>query len=247
MNNFEIKKGVIRPVECFREGWELIRDRFWLFFAITLVGFIIASLIPFCILMGAMFCGIYVALGEKYEGREPKFEQLFTGFSFFMPSLIATLIWAVPLTIGFLVGYIPLIILQFSLDRNSQPDPETIFATLGFTLTVFGLMTIIWIFFHPFIMLVYQIIAEKEVSGFEALKLSFRGVWQNLGGMVGLLVLNMLAYSAGVLLCGIGAYFALPLIFANTYVAYRKIFPSEPRDFSVPPPPNAFRGAGSYT
>lgn len=244
MNDREqFRTGVIKPVECFSEGWELIKDNYWLIFAITLVGFLIAGIVPFGVLLGAMFCGIYYAIGEKYEGREPKFEHLFKGFSFFGASLVATLVWIVPLTIGFLIGYIPLILMQFQFGgRGRQPDPETVFATLTFTLIVFAITTIIWIFIHPFIMLVYQIITEKNVSGFEALKMSFRAVWGNLGGMVGLLVLNMLAYTAGALLCGIGAYFVLPVIFANTYVAYRKIFPSQPeRGFNDPPPPNAYQ------
>lgn len=237
----EMRKGVIRPVECFREGWDLIKDRYWLFFGITLVGFLIAGAVPFCILMGAMFCGIYYALGEKYEGREPEFGHLFKGFDVFFPSLIATVIWAIPLTIGFFVGYVPLIFLQFSLEGNRPPDMDAVFATLMFVLIVFGVLMIAWIFFHPFIMLVYQIIMDRKVSGFEGLKLSFRGVWANLGGMVGLLVLNMLAYTVGALLCGIGAYFVLPLIFANTYIAYRKIFPAETSRNFNPPPPGAYQ------
>ncbi|MEJ7699458.1 MAG: hypothetical protein WKF71_07405 [Pyrinomonadaceae bacterium] len=59
MSEIQFKTGVIRPVECMKEGWELIKDQYWLIFAITLVGMIIASVVPFGILFGAMMCGIY--------------------------------------------------------------------------------------------------------------------------------------------------------------------------------------------
>ncbi len=81
--NIEFKTGVIRPVECMKEGWELIKDQYWLFFAITLVGLIIASAIPFGILIGAMFCGIYYCLFQKMNGQAMTFEGLFKGFEYF--------------------------------------------------------------------------------------------------------------------------------------------------------------------
>lgn len=241
MTNAGFRTGVISPVECFKEGWELIKDRYWLFFAITLVGFLIASFVPFCIILGPMFCGIYVPIAEKYHGREPRFEQLFEGFKYFVPSLIATLIWAIPLQAGFLFAYIPIVAAQFSLN-SSNPDPQILLGALTFSGIVFVIVLLIWIFVHPFLMLTYQIILEQKLSGWEAFKLGARAVWKNLGGMVGLLVLNVLAYSVGALFCGIGAYFVLPLIFANTYVAYKKIFPTGESPNMNPPPPNYYQG-----
>jgi uncharacterized membrane protein len=211
-----------------------------LFFGVTAVGFIIASLVPFCIVLGAMMCGIYYPLFEKAEGRNVEFAQLFKGFEKFLPSLVATLPWAIPLQIGFLVAYIPLVIAQPMIESRAMA-PETVFSILIFSLVTLLVVMIIWIFFHPFLMFVYQLITEHQLSGWSALKLGFKSVWGNLGGVVGLLVLNVLAYSIGALLCGIGAYFVLPLIFANTFVAYRKVFPKgDQRNFNVPPPPNAF-------
>lgn len=239
MQQIQFNSGVVKPVECFREGWELIKDQYWLFFAITAVGFIIASVIPFCIVLGAMMCGIYYPLIEKEEGRTVEFGQLFKGFEKFMPSLIATLPWAIPLQIGIIVAYIPLIAAQAMLE-SKMAKPDTIFTILAFSMGGLALVMIIWIFIHPFLMFIYQILIEHEVTGWEALKLSFKSVWANLGGVVGLLVLNVVAYSVGALFCGIGAYFVLPLIFANTLVAYRKVFPKVKKEFSTPPPPNAF-------
>lgn len=226
MENIQFNKGVVKPMECFREGWELIKDQYWLFFGITAVGFIIASVVPFCILLGAMMCGIYYPLIEKSEGRQVEFGQLFKGFEKFKPSLIATLPWAIPLQVFIMLAYIPLIIAQPLLDTR-QISTETFFTIILASLGGLAVVLLIWIFFHPFLMFVYQIITENEISGWEAFKLGIKSVWANLGGVVGLLVLNVLAYSVGALFCGIGVYFVLPLIFANTFVAYRKVFPKK--------------------
>ncbi len=240
MENIQFNRGVVKPMECFREGWELIKDQYWLFFGITAVGFIIASVVPFCILLGPMMCGIYYPLIEKYEGRQVEFGQLFKGFEKFKPSLIATLPWAIPLQLVMIVAYIPLVIAQAMLENRSI-TVESFFTVMAFSLGALALVMIVWIFFHPFLMFIYQIISENDISGWNAFKLGCKSVWANLGGVVGLLVINVLAYSVGVLFCGIGAYFVLPLIFANTFVAYRKVFPkANVETFNAPPPPNAF-------
>jgi hypothetical protein len=240
MNNTEFNVGVIKPFECMKEGWDLISDRYWMFFLITLIGFIVASVVPFCILLGPMMCGIYMPLKEKFNGNPIEFGQVFKGFEKFMPSLMATLPWAVPLQIAFIVGYIPIIIGQVMLDTK-RGNSESALTFLLFGFGVFALVLLVWIFVHPFLMFVYQIVLENDISGVTALRLSFKSVWGNLGGVVGLLVLNVFAYSVGILFCGIGAYFVLPLIFANTYVAYRKVFPMKNiTTFDTPPMPNAY-------
>jgi hypothetical protein len=30
----EFRTGVIKPLECIKEGWALIKDQYWLFFGI---------------------------------------------------------------------------------------------------------------------------------------------------------------------------------------------------------------------
>ena len=167
------------------------------------------------------------------------FGQLFKGFDKFMPSLTATLVWAIPLQIFIIAAYIPLILAQPMMEAK-KITPESFFTILIFCLGGLALMMIVWIFIHPFLMFVYQLITEHQISGWQALKLSFKSVWGNLGGVIGLLMLNVLAYFVGVLFCGIGAYFVLPLIFANTFVAYRKVFPKADLGFNSPPPPSAF-------
>ena len=45
-NPTEFNRGVISPMECIKEGWALIKDQYWLFFGITLVGMLIGGAVP---------------------------------------------------------------------------------------------------------------------------------------------------------------------------------------------------------
>src|SRR5438876_108987 len=106
MQNTDFTIGRIRPVECFKEGWELIKPHYWIFFAITLVGMLIASFIPFGLCIGAMYCGIYYVLFRLVEGKQPDFGDLFKGFNYFVQALIATLILVVPIIIFTVIMWI---------------------------------------------------------------------------------------------------------------------------------------------
>ena len=85
-------RGVVRPVECLKAGWQLIRNDYWLFFGITLVGVLLGNLVPFGLLLGPMMCGIYLCLLRHAGGRRVALEMLFEGFNYFAQSLIATLL-----------------------------------------------------------------------------------------------------------------------------------------------------------
>ena len=243
MQNTEFQTGVIRPVECFKEGYELIKDQYWLFFAIVLVGMLIGGVIPFGIALGAMFCGIYYCLFQKMNGRKVEFEGLFKGFNYFVPGLVATLILIIPAVISALFIYASMFAVIFaSMDRRGNIDETAIWGIMG---TMFVEMIIVWLILgslHVFLMFAYPLIVERNMSGWEAFKLSARAAWANLSGVVGLIliefVLGIMAYVLTIFLLGMGVYLVMPVMFAGVLVAYRKVFPAEPK-FS-PAPPNAF-------
>ena len=78
MTPIEFKTGVIRPIECFKEGWELIKDQYWLFLGISLVGGLLAAFSMY-ILLGVAFCGVYYCLQQKYNRQPFNFADLFKG------------------------------------------------------------------------------------------------------------------------------------------------------------------------
>jgi hypothetical protein len=247
MNQNDFKTGVIHPVECMREGWELVKDEYWLFFAVTFVGMLIAGAIPFGIGLGAMFCGIYFCIFQKMNGEKVTFEGLFKGFDYFVPALIATLVFIIPAVIFTVITYIPLVLMQIRMMNSKNPNPDEIFAYFGFFMVE---MIVVWLVLgsiHAFLFFAYPLIVERGMSGLDAFKLSARAVWQNLSGVVGFILLEFALGLVGSLFCFVGVYFTLPIMFAGTLVLYRKVFPKPDNQNFNPPPPNAFRGAGSYT
>lgn len=245
--NNEFNTGVINPVECFKEGWELIKDQYWLFVGITFVGMLVGGMIPFGIGIGAAFCGIYYCLFQKSDGRQMTFDGLFKGIDYFVPGLIATLVIIVPAVVLGLFMYASIFAMMFgAMDSRGHISDSALWAMFG---TMFVEMLVLWLVLgslHVFLMFAYPLIVERNMSGWEAFKLSARAGWANLSGVTGLILLEFVLGIVGYLFFIIGFYLVFPLMFAGVFVAYRKVFPRL-QSFSQPPPPSAFPEAGIYT
>lgn len=237
----EFNRGVVRPVECLKAGWALIKDQYWLFFGIVVVGMIIASFGPVGILLGPMFCGIYLCFFAKMRGEPVKFELLFKGFDYFGQSVLAGIVQVVPMAVLMFLAYIPMFAMPIFLqpDRNSEPNPAVIFGFVGavfllifIAITIGGLITMLFIFTFP-------LIVERKLSAIDALKTSARAVLGNIGGMLGLWFCSFLVHLAGAMLCFVGVYLAIPITMAGYAIAYRKIFPET--QTQMPPLPHGWQ------
>lgn len=200
-------RGVVRPVECIRAGWDLVKDNYWLFLGITVVGNLIGAAVPFGILAGPMMCGIYYCLFRRMRGRPIKFEMLFKGFDYFVQSLIATLIMMVPILAVMIPGYAAVIgVLFATMPMNPPPGggpppkPDmtaflvAYFAFLGLLVVVAAIVSVLCYF-------VYPLVVDRKMSGVAAIKTSVRASLANLGGLIGLVVLNFLLTLVGALAC----------------------------------------------
>ncbi|QQS33058.1 MAG: hypothetical protein IPM50_00295 [Acidobacteriota bacterium] len=224
--NFEqeqFRVGVIRPIELFKETWQLIKDEYWLIFAITLLGMVVASLIPI-VLIGPMMCGIYMALLAKIDGGKADLQLLFRGFDRFLPSLLLTIIIVGPFFVMLLGIYIPMVVMALAGERMSQ---EELLVFLGILIAVELVLGIIMVGLHSLLIFAYPLIAERKMSAMQAMRLSSRASWQNLGGITGLIAVAFGLSILGYLMLCVGIYLVLPLIMAATAVAYRKVFPLE--------------------
>jgi uncharacterized membrane protein len=241
----EFRRGVVAPMECIKEGWALIKEEYWLFFGITIVGCLLAgimSIISVIFLMGPMMVGIFLCLQQRQRNQPVEFGLLFKGFDQFVAGLIATVLKMIPIFIMLIPYYIFLFgMMAFTMPRDHDPSPDE---ARAFMMSFFGVeivfglgIMIVSILIEIFFMLAYPLIADKKMSGLEAVKLSFRAGKANFGGILGLLLLNGLFGIVGVLCCIIGVYFYLPVAFAAQAVAYRRIFPDTGTTFPSPPPP----------
>ena len=242
----EFQTGVIRPVECMKEGWQLIKDDYWLFLGITFVGMLVGGIIPFGLGIGAMFCGIYFVMLQKLNGQRFEFGDLFKGFNYFLPGLITSLIVIVPSIIAIIVLYGSMIALFLGV-AASDGNGAVVFGMFA-TLFVEGIVVAVLLScLHALVMFAYPLIVDRNLNGVDAFKLSARAVWANLSGVIGIILLEFVMGIVGYMALAIGVYFVLPIMFAGVLVAYRKVFPPLNNNQTYnPPQPNMYQGAGSF-
>ena len=244
MSPIDFKTGVISPIECFKEGWELIKDQYWLFLGITLVGTLLAGFSMY-ILFGAMYCGIYYCLQQKYNRQPFEFADLFKGFEVFLPGFIVSLFFIIPQILFTVINIAVQFMMQAEM-RRSGGDIKVLWSYFTTYMIFMLIVAIVMLCIHAVLTFTFPLIIEYKISGVEALKLSVRAVWGNLGGVIGLLFCQFGLMILGAIACYVGMFFVLPLLFAGIYVAYRKVFPSnfQAQGFDVPPPPSEFQNAG---
>ena len=251
------KRGAVRPIVCLREGWHLLAGHYWLFLGITFVGIIVASLGPLGILMGPAFCGIHYCLFRRERGKRVSFDMLFRGFDYFAPSLIATLIMMVPMLGLILISYLLFIVgMLGTMAAMPQPapgqplDPNVLLIFVLLTSLYVLAITGISVLFNLAFFFVYPLIVDRGLSGWEAIKLSIRGVFNNFFGVLGIIILTQILAMLGVLACYVGVIFVLPITFAMTSIAYQQVFGTEesyaefPREFDEPEPDLEPRATG---
>ena len=239
----EFKTGVIRPVECFKEGWELIKDQYWMLFGITFVGVIIGSFTMY-ILLGAMMCGIYYSYLQKIDGKKIEFDALWVGIQKWLPGFVVMLLIIVPMIIVYMIIYVPFIMAAVMGSKLNSEELTALFigaAALDIVLIV--LMTC----FHTLLIFSFPLLIDRNLGAWQSITTSAKAVWQNLGGIAGMIGVAFVgSFVAVILTCGFGAYFLMPIMFAGYAVAYRKVFPALGNQGFNPPPPSAVQGGGRY-
>jgi hypothetical protein len=233
-NPLDFRSGVISPVECLKEGWQTIKDRYWLFLGITLVAMLVGGAVP-VVLIGPMMVGLYMCLFAKMRGEPVEFGMLFKGFDYFTQGLVAAAIQTLPVLL--IVGVGQVIFVAFTLivmpsQRGDAPPP---LFWVGLVLFVLFAM-IVSLAVHSLFLFAYPLIADRNLSGLEAIKLSYRAALQNLSGIIGLILLISGLGILGVLACYVGVFLIMPISFASYAVAYRRVFP-ETGSLGGPAPP----------
>jgi uncharacterized membrane protein len=238
-NPTEFNRGVISPMECIKEGWALIKDQYWLFFGITVVGLLIGGLVP-VVLLGPMMVGIFLCLQQRQRNQPVEFGLLFKGFDQFVPSLIVAVLKMIPIFIILIPYYIFIFGMMAAMPRG-RPSPDDsqqfVFTLLGFELLFAIIIITVSVLVEMFFMFAFPLVADRKMSGLDAVKLSFKASRANMGGVLGLMLLNGLFTILGVLTCFIGVYFYLPIAIASQAVAYRRVFPDIGQFGQYPPPP----------
>ena len=241
------QRGAVEPVECLKAGWELIKDQYWLFVGLCAVGMIIGSAVPLGILMGPMMCGMYLTFFRKRKGLPIEFGTMFKGFDYFGQSVVAALLHVIPIMGVIIAAYIFLYVGMFAAmfaTAAAGQDAAPI-AGIGFFL--------IFILFYIVILLIvilisigfafaYPLIVDRNMQGFDAVRLSFRAAFSNFWRLFGLNLLGGLLSVVGVCFCYVGVFFILPITLAASAIAYEQVFglSATGEITNLPPPPPTF-------
>lgn len=258
MENIEYRKGAIDAANCISEGWNLVKPKFGLFVAMAVVYLLLALIagnIPYAgsfinvIVGSALTCGIYMALLAQRRGEPVPFSLMFEGFSRIVPASLATLAAAIPsLVLLLVIGSI--VSLPTLMGGAANPEEITaafsrpgVVASLmgaGFIFLLISLAVSLLLFFA------LPLIADRNASIGDALKLSFGAASGNVGGLIALLIFEWLLLIAGFLLCCVGIIVALPIVYAANIVAYKSVFPDAAPQFNNEPPRPDQYGGNNY-
>lgn len=229
MTNTEFLTGQIRPIECVKEGFELIKRDYWLLFAIGLVGGLIGGVTMY-VLAGAMLCGIFICYLNAIDGRPVVFDDLWKGMDYFAQGLILILVMVVPAIVYYVFVYLTLVAAIFGGAAAGEAGMIGALIVIG----VIDLVVLIaMVCFHTMLTFSFPLMVDRGLNAVDAMKTSARAVRQNLGGVAGMVVVNFGLVFAGYLALCIGLYFVIPVMIAANVVAYRRVFPQLTPSYNV--------------
>jgi uncharacterized membrane protein len=263
MTNIQFQSGAIDAGGCVSNGWELIKPNYWLYFGITIllsgIG-IVLSCIPFVPVLFQIFVvpavtvGIFSVLFREMRREPVEFGMFFKGFDKFVPAMVIGVIHSIPSIIFLILNFtlrfasiIPEIIKQAGRGAQSSFAPQNdavpliaggVIVVLVVVAIVFLIFSIVWgiTFFFAI-----PILADNDIGAIDAIKLSARAGWSNVGGLILLFIFELLITLLGLIALCIGVFFVLPIIYAANAFAYRQVFPFIQQGFNMsPPPPNTY-------
>lgn len=230
-------RGVdLSPGVCISKSWELYKARFSEVFVATLLvsvaSWSVGAVPYFGIFLsgaihGVLYGGLYAFFLKLIRGQKADLSDAFSGFSPAFPQLLLAggvssflaLAAICVLSLPFLFAFIPSIILWVNHPHSAWPAFPGIIAVLGILVGVLAgfCLTVLWIFTVPLVM-------DHKMEFWPAMELSRKVVMRHFWKVLGLVLsAGMLAF-LGVLLCGIGLLFTMPIAFGALAYGYETIF-----------------------
>lgn len=240
------RRNAVEPVQCIKDGWEIIKNQYWLFVGMTFIAVLIGSAVPLGILLGPMMCGLHMTFFRARRGQPVEFGMLFKGFDYFGQSLVATLLYIVPIIAiivpVYLLFYVGMFVSMAAANAGDEPNPAAAFGVMGMFMLVWVVVLLVVLVVSVGFTFSYPLIADRKLSGFDAVKLSFKAAFANFWRLLGMTILTGLLSMVGVLACYVGMFLVMPIGYAAIAKAYEQVFGlADGSDFSnLPPPPPIF-------
>ena len=172
------------------EGWALVTGDLGNYVLLAVVFAVLNSAVP-VILQGPMIAGFHIFTMKKLLGRRAEFADLFLGFNYFVPTLVASLVIALFVSLGLVLCIIPGLVVAamysftylFIVDKRMDFWPAmqashavvkrdyagfTLFLLLLLLVGLLGLLCcVVGIFVAIPVIYAAITVAYKEIVGFE--------------------------------------------------------------------------------
>jgi uncharacterized membrane protein len=235
--NIQFHRGAIDAGECISSAWNIVKPNYWMYFGICLLAVLLISCIP-CVnffLIGPVGVGVYYVLLRGMRSEPVDFGMMFKGFEKFVPAMVVGLIQGLPGIIWTVIDYglnIASLLSRISdkggagnfyrAEISDNPLMAGLTAAYVGLALLFAAISIVWGLTFVFAL---PILAEHDLRPIEALTLSARAAWNNIGGLILLVLLQILLAILGVIALCVGVFFVIPILYAATAAAYRQVFP----------------------
>ena len=100
------KGGPAHTSQWIGQGWDIVKDDLGIFVVMTIVMVVMSGAVPF-LLQGATTAGFQFSFKRKLRGQKADLGDLFLGFQFFVPTLVAHLLISIFSFLAFLCFIIP--------------------------------------------------------------------------------------------------------------------------------------------
>jgi uncharacterized membrane protein len=254
MTNVKYLSGAIDAGGCISSAWDLVTRNFWMYVGLGLVTMLFIGCVPFVgfFLFGPVLGGFYYLVLRDMRDEPVDFGMLFKGFEKFLPLMIVGLIQSAP--------SIVVTILQYTIDiariagRGGLPGAdgnfyqsgtEAVFAGISMlvvaVVVVLSLIGIVWSVALSFAI---PLVMEQDLAVADALTTSAKAALSNVGGLIVLIIFEVLVALLGVVALCVGLFVAIPVVYAANVFAYRQVFPyfNRPNVNTTPPPPSEYGG-----
>jgi uncharacterized membrane protein len=218
------RRTAIEPADCLLQSYDVVTQDYWVFVGAGALV-LLSSVVPFGILTGPLLVGAHMLFFDQGARRELRALRVLDGLQSFKEAVIASLIFAavslavlLPLYLVFVAGAVLTASVAERAGANAAP-----FVPLTMVVVSFIVFCALLLVAVPF-SFCFQLIADRKLSGLQAVKLSARAARAHLPGLTALWLLCGLLCLLGYALCLFPVVFVFPFALGAQHVAYRKVF-----------------------
>lgn len=186
------------------EAWDLVGSDLPVFSLAAFIA-ISASLLSLFILALPLATGLYLMFSEKLQGNRPTLGHLWEGVTTRFPAAIT--IWLLYLVLGLPANTLALYLQYLKLSELA------------------AVLLLLWhVAFWTPMFFALPLIADRDLSAREAIKLSWAQVRPRLGGILLCTVVYNIVVLFGLFACLIGIIITVPLVRGAEMLAYREFY-----------------------